>query len=328
VTNTWRDLGATELRGSFYRRAVWTGEEIVDTLSGTAYNLATGTSREISAQPQAAERSQVVWTGEEVVFITGEGRYNPTTDTWQPMADSDLTPLSVDGAWVGDRLVAVDYGTNAATYDPIADIWTVLPDAPVPDGECFVAVHQVAERAVLDYCGTGAVYDPPTQSWVPFAPPDAWATDPPLIPAGDDLYAFGQSGFYRFGPDLRQAWSEVKRLVVGLPVDVPAGWQAEPDTRPGTSIGLVSPDGRCNIEALEGSAEVIISRHLNDGATVTEITPRIGGLPYQTVELTAGTIDNNHHLRWAPLSTLVLDVACPTRGTAQTLLQHIIWAWQ
>ena len=210
-----------------YRRAVWARREIIDTLGGVAFDPSTGVSRPIADPPPAHERAQVVWTGSEVAFVTGEGRYDPAADTWRPMAQSELTPLSVDGVWAEGQLVAVDYSTQAAAWDPAADIWRPLSDLPLLSGECHVRVHQVAGTVVVDCCESRAVWDPATDTWVPVAGPTAAAPDHhPLMPAGEHLYAYGKTGFYRFLPDLRRAWSEVRRLVVGLPVDLPAGWEA------------------------------------------------------------------------------------------------------
>jgi hypothetical protein len=280
ATNSWRDLGTTGLRGSFYRRAVWTGREIIDTLGGAAFDPSTGVSRPIADPPPAHERARVVWTGSEVVFVTGEGRYDPAADTWRPMARSELTPLSVDGVWAGGRVVAVDYWTGAAAWDPATGIWEPFPDLPLLSGECHVRVHQVAGTVVVDYCESRAVWDPATDTWVPVAGPTAAAPHHhPLMPGGEHLYAYGETGFYRFVPDLRRAWSEVRRLVVGLPVDLPAGWEAGPGEEVGISATLASAEGeRCVLRAVEASAEVLLGRHLEEGSVV-EVTPRAGGRP-------------------------------------------------
>lgn len=91
----------------------------------------------------------VLWTGAEVLVWGGSfgpsnsmlgAAYDPTTDTWRPLAPSPLYGRNdATAVWTGDRMMVTDgtpsyaspdSGSGTATYDPRADVWTVVPDPP------------------------------------------------------------------------------------------------------------------------------------------------------------------------------------------------------
>ena len=330
-TNTWNDLGRLNLSPSFYRRAVWTGTEIIDTLSGFAVDPQTGSSRRISEAPPIPDRAQAVWTGDVVVVLPDAGIYDLANDTWSSMPDSGLTPLAVDGAAVDGRVIAADYVMYAASYQPAANTWMPLPQLPLRFGECSVDAVPIADTVVIDHCSGVAIFDTATETWMPLAHPNVTATHHGSLLAGDAIYHYGTTGFYRLAIDLANPWEEASRAVIGIAqFDRPAGWRLGPlESTRSISMRLTTPSGAsCTLTALRGSAPTIIADLDRRGATVEEVTPRVGGSPYQALHAPSGMVDANHHLYLALLSTDVFDASCPDLVDARTIIENLIWPWE
>jgi hypothetical protein len=122
--------------------------------------------------------------------------YDPEGDTWRllppPPIKSRLGPQS---AYTGQEIlvwggvgVGLEPLADGAAYDPETDTWRDLPDAPLEGGAGYVSAWTGSEWVVVaagteadpeNDSGTGAAYDPATNSWIPLprAPiPDGWAS--------------------------------------------------------------------------------------------------------------------------------------------------------
>ena len=149
------DLPEAPILGRDWSAVVWTGTEMIvwggraydaatDTVpffdDGAAFDLATGTWREIAPAPlRGRSYPGAVWTGTEMIvwggFVGDDVRtydgaaYHPGTDTWRMLPDvpfamgdgSTIMPM----VWVGDEAIVTTETTTAA-YDPISDSWRQL----------------------------------------------------------------------------------------------------------------------------------------------------------------------------------------------------------
>lgn len=170
-----------------------------------------GDWRPIANSPWGTRRDHTaVWTGDALLvwggqMVTGPrsdgATYHPATDSWRRIPAAPRQPLEwsdVPGAWTGDELVLwgatdadflgdpAEAGPRGVAYDPEADTWGTLPDAPlVPrfghtatwtGGEVVVwgGMDAAPERRGTPLAD-GAAYDPATDTWrrIP---------DPPLTP--------------------------------------------------------------------------------------------------------------------------------------------------
>jgi hypothetical protein len=106
----------------------------------------------------------------------------PTPTHWRPMASSSTagyTGNSDYGAvWTGSQMLVWSGAVNpgGASYDPAADAWAVLPQAPVQPRRYAVVVWSGSE--MIGWGGTGAsgttndgaAYNPGTRAWRTIAP--------------------------------------------------------------------------------------------------------------------------------------------------------------
>lgn len=212
----WRELPGPDLEGRHGHVAVWTGDEMLvyggdaETLdgadAGAAYDPASGRWRRLSSFQPLLD-PQGVWTGEALLVLgtppTGGseqipasvlGVYDPTTDRWTEAATSPHPArYGATLVWTGEELIvwggtsggddpAASPGAHGIAYDPTADRWRELPDAPIEPRLLHSAVW-TGQRMVV-WGGTsdlgrvgheladGAAYDPATDTWtaLPSAP--------------------------------------------------------------------------------------------------------------------------------------------------------------
>ncbi len=332
VTNTWQNLGEVPLAaGSFHRRAVWTGTEVIDTVANIAFNPSSQSWRPI-ASPELSgmleERSQAVLAQGRVVLLPSGPSYDPATDRWDPIENSGLSPNSVDGVSTGGVIVAVDYLLNAAIYDIGAGRWLSIDAAPLRSWECPIVVHEVGDRAVLDYCGEGAVYDPEAAAWVSFARPElAQESAGRFIAIGTEIYTFGDR-LWRFVPDLSDPWNTVRRVTVGdVVIDLPDGWVSEPAVRAHEVLRMRTASGGGCVVAEFGGGNSAVDAFKRTGGTPVEVAPRIGGPPYHAVGGDGGHPSFPITLMWIPPGE-PLTFNCTTIDEAKTLFAHVLWIWE
>jgi N-acetylneuraminic acid mutarotase len=193
TADSWRAIttnGAPSKR--FYHVALWTGREMIiwgganatDALNdGARYDPVADTWRPISTNGAPCPRLQplAVFTGSEMIVWGGcsreedshathfadGARYSPQTDTW--------TPLSTQGA-PHER-----YCASVAWSGTEMLVWGGVDDA-------LASSYNDPRR----YLGTGARYNPATDTWTPI--PTNGAPSPRLVTsvwAGTGLFLFG-----------------------------------------------------------------------------------------------------------------------------------------
>lgn len=174
--DAWRVLSPAPIDPRVPLFHVWTGRELIvwgdmrdeGLVDGAAYDLDSDTWRVIASAPPG-RWEQGVWTGSEVVVFSNSrsrevarvAAYDPESDAWRSPAPIPLGSVATS-AWDGGGVVAWSYGQRLARYEPAADVWTILPKAPLdvtnywPDavgGPGFVFGAQGGEAVVLDVTG-------------------------------------------------------------------------------------------------------------------------------------------------------------------------------
>jgi hypothetical protein len=144
ATNRWRGLPAAPFLGS----ASWTGHELV-VLSGdraTAFVPGRGW-RLLAPVPEPREAPSLVWDGHVLLVIGGTKAprvgfaYDPSTDQWRRLAPMDSGRARSAVVWTGSKLLLWGGETgvpnafvtppHGLAYDPRADRWSPLPQAPL-----------------------------------------------------------------------------------------------------------------------------------------------------------------------------------------------------
>ncbi|MCU1401603.1 MAG: hypothetical protein JWN62_4712 [Acidimicrobiales bacterium] len=160
-------LPAAPISGRSSPESVWTGSEFIvwggdlpadgvaDDPQGAAYDPNTHTWRVLPPAPIVSRAdAATVWTGTEMIIWGGEttssafadgAAYNPVTNAWRVLAAGPLAARAFSGVvWTGDRMIIVsghpsevslspgqpNPALQGASYDPAADRWTRIADAP------------------------------------------------------------------------------------------------------------------------------------------------------------------------------------------------------
>jgi Sporulation and spore germination/Kelch motif len=140
----WRRLPAAPFLGS----AAWTGSELI-VVSGSraaAFVPASGW-HELSPLPEPRAGASAVWDGTELLVVGGSDAqaqgfaYDPKVNSWRRLAPMDSGRAHAAAVWTGTRLLVWggETGTPGAfvipphglAYDPRADRWSPLPQAPL-----------------------------------------------------------------------------------------------------------------------------------------------------------------------------------------------------
>ena len=212
--------------------SVWTGSEMLTWSQrdavGARYDPATRRWRRLAEGPlEPRQGATAVWTGREMLVwggvdgdrVAGDpgAAYDPRTDSWRRLPRPPIRPRGRHTAvWTGNVML-VWGGTagvprapafsDGAAYDPAADRWQRLVQAPLLRRSGHSAVWTGREMVVwggqeahtpVAYFADGAAYDPASQTWraMPPSPLSArrghtaiWAEERMLLWGGD-----GQSG--------------------------------------------------------------------------------------------------------------------------------------
>jgi hypothetical protein len=140
----WRTLPAAPLEGA----AAWTGRELVVVDGGRAAAFRPGRGwLRLPAPPEALSGANAVWDGEEVLLVGGDKApasafaYSPAANTWRSLASLSSGRKGSAVVWTGSRLLlwGGETGTpghlvippHGLAYDPKADRWSSLPQAPL-----------------------------------------------------------------------------------------------------------------------------------------------------------------------------------------------------
>ena len=140
----WRRLPPAPFLGS----AAWTGHELI-VISGSraaAFVRETGW-RELPPLPDPREGANAVWDGSELLVVGGHDApeqgfaYDPKANSWRRIAPMDSGRARAAAVWTGERLLVWGGETgkpgafftppHGLAYDPRADRWSPLPQAPL-----------------------------------------------------------------------------------------------------------------------------------------------------------------------------------------------------
>jgi N-acetylneuraminic acid mutarotase len=158
-TNTWRALRSSPLAGSQHPIGAWTGRELIVFVGGVdpngkpwparlaraaAYNPTTNTWRRIAPLPVSPAGATAVWDGREVLVVGGTVglAYNARTNAWRKLPRTDSSRFGAATVWTGKRLLVWGGSKTAGAgppvipahglaYDPRANRWSPLPEAPL-----------------------------------------------------------------------------------------------------------------------------------------------------------------------------------------------------
>jgi hypothetical protein len=140
----WRRLPAAPFLGS----AAWTGSELI-VVSGSRAVAFVPTSgwRELPPLPEPRQGASAVWDGSELLVVGGDTApaqgfaYDPKANSWRSLAPMDSGRARAAAVWTGARLLVWGGETGSPgafatpphglAYDPRADRWSPLPQAPL-----------------------------------------------------------------------------------------------------------------------------------------------------------------------------------------------------
>ncbi len=144
ATNRWRRLAPAPFLGS----AAWTGRELIMQSGDRATAFVPGRGwRLLASLPDPRERPTLVWDGHELLVIGGKKAprvgfaYDPSTNQWRRLAAMDSGRARSAVVWTGRKLLLWGGETgrpggfvtppHGLAYDPSADRWSPLPQAPL-----------------------------------------------------------------------------------------------------------------------------------------------------------------------------------------------------
>jgi N-acetylneuraminic acid mutarotase len=185
----WRTIASGPIEASTGTVVVWTGSEMIvwgggkpgdrSNSAGAAYDPSSDTWRPIADAPLGLNAASAVWTGTDVIVFgslldggnhastpTSVGAaYDPATDSWRELPASDLSPQAIAAVWLGDRMIAYDYGWKAESYAPSSNEWRSLPSLPFRDGECYPDGAVVGSEVFAFGCGEAATLSLGDDAW-------------------------------------------------------------------------------------------------------------------------------------------------------------------
>jgi hypothetical protein len=194
------------------------------------------------------------WTGTELI-VWGEPAasdgtphpvgvaFNLRTGTWRTIAPSPLsngTPV----AWTGNEMIVWGSSTDGAAYDPEADTWRTLPDAPFSSSDA-AAVWTGNEVVVLggfDYPVNAAAYDPATDEWRSLVDPEGYLVAGPVWTGTSVLAVLDVIGPPLAGPNYhrRDNSSGLRLARYDLSTDT---WHIDADANYASLVGIPDADG-------------------------------------------------------------------------------------
>lgn len=147
--DTWTALPPAPVAATRGSTGVWTGRELVVVAGdrAAAYRPGTGRWRRLPRLPGARPGAKAVWDGSEVLVVGGSDApqvgygYDPNANRWRTLAPMGSGRAHSAVVWSGRRLLlwggltrvpgtfAIPH--NGLAYDPQADIWSPLPQAPL-----------------------------------------------------------------------------------------------------------------------------------------------------------------------------------------------------
>ena len=147
--DSWRALPRAPVAATRGSTGAWTGRELV-VASGAraaAYRLGTDSWRSLPRLPESRPGARAVWDGNEVLVVTGNGApelgfgYDPDANRWRTLAPMGSGRSHSAVVWSGRQLLlwggltgfagALAIPPHGLAYDPTADAWSPLPQAPL-----------------------------------------------------------------------------------------------------------------------------------------------------------------------------------------------------
>jgi hypothetical protein len=183
ATNTWRRLGNVPAwcnqrcwRTGPVRDLSLVGDSVLSYSARASLDVRTGRWSKLPKPPERFERFSVVSTGRLLIVIGGDSAlvpntravaYDIKTRTWTELGTPPgLSQQAVVADWDGERVVAVSYDMDAATYEPDTGRWTALPSVPARFYEWYPFLRSAAGESVAFMAATIAVLDR-NGIWVP-----------------------------------------------------------------------------------------------------------------------------------------------------------------
>jgi N-acetylneuraminic acid mutarotase len=226
--------------------------------------------------PEERRDHTAVWSGSEMIIWGGDdgnsiaknsgGRYDPATDAWTPTATLGAPSARSQhtAVWTGSEMIvwggftgafAFDTLGDGARYDPQTDTWTPMSSTNQPSPRVgHTAVWTGSEMIVWGgfscvacanaELGTGARYDPSTDTWTP-------------IPTNNAPEARGSHTAVWTGTEMIVWGGETERGVASLTL-LDSGGSYDPTTDSWTTTADAgAPPTRCH-EAVWTGADMII----------------------------------------------------------------------
>ena len=143
-TNRWRRLPPAPFLGA----TKWTSREVLVLAGNRTAAFVPGHGwRLLAPLPEPREGANVIWDGDELLVVGGKKAprvgfaYDPSANTWRKLAAMDSGRARAATVWTGQRLLLWGGETgrpggfvtppHGLTYDPRADRWSPLPQAPL-----------------------------------------------------------------------------------------------------------------------------------------------------------------------------------------------------
>ncbi len=216
ANDTWRMLPEAPIGARSPLASVWTGSQWLiwgegpsrssgGAMDGAAFQPSTDTWSTIPKAPLRIDDGHAVWTGTEMVVFGGEflgeflggnpaptaigGGYDPTTGTWRQLPPTNLNPLGT--AWDGSHVIAADNLAKLQSYDPYSNVWTDLPDPPLPRGEGSPSLVVAGGHAIEELNGQTVMLAADGSRWIDIAVRHQGAVG--LISAGRFAIGFAAS---------------------------------------------------------------------------------------------------------------------------------------
>jgi hypothetical protein len=144
ATHSWRSLPAAPFLGT----AAWTGHDLIVVSGSRAAAYLPGSGwRRLPALPERRDGATAVWDGHELLLVGGNDAptvgfaYDPRGKSWRRLAPMDSGRARSAVVWTGKRLLLWGGETGSPggfvtpphglAYDPRADRWAPLPQAPL-----------------------------------------------------------------------------------------------------------------------------------------------------------------------------------------------------
>jgi len=144
ATHRWRTLPAAPFLGA----AAWTGPELIAVSRARAAAFVPGEGwHALPPLPEPRDGATAVWDGSELLVIGGADAptvgfaYSPGANSWRRLAPMDSGRAHAAVVWTGKHVLLWGgetgkpgaFGTppHGLAYDPAADRWSPLPQAPL-----------------------------------------------------------------------------------------------------------------------------------------------------------------------------------------------------